>query len=367
MRLKVRRLVLGLPVMALILTGSSVCRAQAISLNDKQRAWLIGIVSSDPEAKALYQRVRQQADQALTSEPHPLKKIQSEGRLQGDPDKVETQIGLKDTGKTFSLAVAYAVTADTKYSSKAKQFVLAWADVNKPTGDPIDETNLEPLLIGYDLVRKVFSDTESDRVDKWLHKVAEDEISNRRPGSSSVNNWNSHRLKIIGLIGFAIGDDKLIKHATDGYKEQIRANLRPDGSSFDFEQRDALHYHCYDLEPLLTLARVAQLNGIDLYNYASPKGASLPKSVRFAVPYADGTKSHAEFVHSTVAFDRQRGAAGEQSYITGRPFDPIGARKMLELDSFFEPSVQPLVLRLYGGRAARYASFEEVFMDAEKQ
>ena len=40
-------------------------------------------------------------------------------------------------------------------------------------------------------------------------------------------------------------------------KKQIAANLRPDGSSLDFHERDALHYHCYDLEPLLTLAIAA--------------------------------------------------------------------------------------------------------------
>jgi hypothetical protein len=354
-------------LVGLILTGPSQVRAQAISLSEKQRTRLVSIITSDREAKSLYERVRQQADEILNSEPHPLKEIQTSGKLQSDPVKIETQAGLRDAGKVFDLAAAFAVTASPVYGAKAKQFVLAWAKVNKPNGQPIDDTNLEPLLIGYDMVRKTFSDAERDQADKWLHKIAEAEISNRRPGSTSVNNWNSHRLKIVGLVGFAIGDGKLIKYATDGYKEQIRANLRPDGSTYDLEQRDALHYHCYDLEPLLTLARVAQLNGIDLYNYSSPKGASLAKSVRFALPYADGTKSHAEFVNSTVAFDRERGAAGERAYVAGRRFDPVDARRMIELDSFFDPAVVPLMLKLYGGTAQRYATFLDVFMDAEKQ
>ncbi|HEY6330204.1 MAG TPA: alginate lyase family protein [Blastocatellia bacterium] len=368
MRSFVWRKLISVPLLVVAITGAcSECGAQAISLNDKQRARLIALVSSDPEAKALCGRVIEDANQDLSAQPHPLKQIQTEGKLQSDPVKVETQKGLMDTGKVFSLGIAYTVTGDLKYSEKVKQFILAWAEVNKPTGDPIDETNLEPLMIGYDLVRKTFSDSERDRADRWLKKVAEEEISNKRSGGTAINNWNSHRLKIIGLAAFLTGDEKLLHHAVDGYMEQIRVNLRPDGSSLDFEERDALHYHCYDLEPLLTLARVAQLNGIDLYNYTSPKGASLPKSVQFALPYASGEKTHAEFVNSTVAFDRKRAAAGEQRYIAGRPFDPSDARKTVELDSFFDASMQPLLLKMYGGRAHKYATFQEVFLDAERQ
>src|SRR5580693_9099301 len=129
MRLRFWRTAILIVLTGLILTGSSQVRAQAISLNEKQRTWLISIVRSDPEAKSLYERLRQEADQTLNAEPHPLKQIQSAGRLQTDPVKIETQTGLRDTGKIFYLGVAYAVTGSPAYATKVKQFVLAWAAV----------------------------------------------------------------------------------------------------------------------------------------------------------------------------------------------------------------------------------------------
>ena len=48
----------------------------------------------------------------------------------------------------------------------------------------------------------------------------------------------------------------------DGYRRQVAVDLDADGSSFDCHERDALHYHLYTLQPLLTLALAARRNGI---------------------------------------------------------------------------------------------------------
>lgn len=65
----------------------------------------------------------------------------------------------------------------------------------------------------------------------------------------------------MGLIGFVLHDEPLIDRTVAAYKEQIDHNLLPDGSSYDFHERDALHYHIYDITPLLTLAIAARNSG----------------------------------------------------------------------------------------------------------
>jgi hypothetical protein len=267
-----------------------VCYGQNITLNESQRAYFVRLIKSDREAGAVFERVRKQADEALDAQPNPVRLISSGGRLQDDPVKLATQESLKDMNKVFSLAVAFAGTGESSYAAKAKAFILKWTEINEPSGQPINETNLESLFLGYDLTRKTFSADERGRADAWLRRVAEAETSHRDERSgNAINNWNSHRLKIIGMIAFLLGDRRLIDYSVNGYKRQIADNLRRDGSSFDFEERDSVRYHCYDLEPLLALARVSAMNGADLYHYVAPNGASLPAAVAFALPFIDGS------------------------------------------------------------------------------
>jgi hypothetical protein len=368
MKARIMRVTLRWFCIALLVAGiPCVCYGQNITLNENQRAYFVRLIKSDREAGSLFDRVRKQADQALDAQPNPVRLISSGGRLQDDPVKLATRESLKDMNKVFSLAVAFAGTGESSYAAKAKALILKWADLNEPSGQPIDETNLDLLFLGYDLTRKTFSADERGRADSWLRRVAEAEISHRDERSgNAINNWNSHRLKIIGMIAFLLGDRRLIDYSVNGYKRQIADNLRRDGSSFDFEERDSVRYHCYDLEPLLALARVSAMNGLDLYHYIAPNGTSLPAAVAFALPFIDGTRTHAEFVHSKVAFDVKRAEAGESHYQSGRPFEPPEGRKMLELDYFFDKGVLPLVTRLYGGKAAKYPSVNVLLMEAEK-
>lgn len=296
------------------------------------------LVTKDAAAKAEFAYIKGQADLALGAAPNPIHTIRTEGKLAGDPDKVATQTSLRDMRALSVLGYAFEITGDAKYADKARSFVLAWARVNQPTGDPIDETNLEPLIVAYDQTLESFSSSERRSVDAYLRRIIDAEWGARQVTS----NWQSHRLKIVGLAAFVLKDDALIARAIEGFKKQIGANLNRDGSSYDFRERDALHYHVYDLEPLLTLAIAARNNGLELYDYTGKAGGSLRKSVNFLVPYCTGEKTHQEFVHSHVEFDRKRAANGEKGYQIGHLFRPAEGLRALSLASIFDDSIDPV-------------------------
>src|SRR5262245_12452041 len=130
--------------LALFLCCARGADAQSL-LTDVQRKRLADIARNDPSAAALFAGIRQQADRALADQPNPIERIQTEGKLSNDPVRVRTGQSLADMRKLEALAYAYAVTGDEKYATKARQFVLAWAKANHSAGDPIDDTNLEPL------------------------------------------------------------------------------------------------------------------------------------------------------------------------------------------------------------------------------
>ena len=348
-------------LLAALLAGRLVTFASTISLTEAQRVKLAKRITSEPEVKKLFRKLQREADASVNDQGRPIAHIRTTGWLEGEPLKEHSRASLEDMKKLYALGYAYAPTTNRAYGVAARRIILSWAQVNQPTGVPIDETKLEPLLVAYDLARSVFSAGDRTIVEDWLRKMASLELQSTRTNSvTAMNNWNSHRLKIIGLIGFLLDDQKLIEAGVRGFKKQVEVNLYPDGSSFDFHQRDALRYHCYDLEPLLVLAIAARQNGIDLYSYQAASGARLAKAVAFLVPFCDGTKTRAEWVHSKAKFDRRRAAAGENGFSPGAAFDPRDAREVFELASFFDESYTPLARRLFERSAVEYPSWQAV-------
>jgi hypothetical protein len=265
----------------------------------------------------------------------------------------------------YFFAYTFAATGDTQYADKAREFILAWAQQNTPTGNPIDETTLDDLFFAFDLTQSQFSNAEKKITQTWLRKVADTQIAiglihARKGDGISKNNWQSHRLKIVGLIGYTLAEKKYIDYAVEGFKRQIEVNLRADGSSIDFHERDALHYHCYDIEPLLELAIAANNNGTNLYTYKSKSGASLEKSVKFLLPFCSGEKKHPEFVKSTVAFDRKRAESGDENYKAGHLFDPKKGGHTLELAAAFDKNLSEVYCQATARTASIYPSWQFV-------
>jgi hypothetical protein len=349
----------------LLLVGH-VLLAQDVGLSDAEIGTLKGWLASpgaDASLLKLYGAQRALADRALEETPHPIDTIRSEGLLQGDPKKAATQEALRDMGKMYALALLYKVSGDTVYLRALERYLSAWAGTDKPRGDPIDDTNLDPVVEAYDMVKGELSPDVERVVRDWLRLTAVWEITavyNRPNRATSYNNWHSHRLKIIGEIGFAISDTVLEGYAMRGLEAQIGRNLRADGSSEDFLTRDALHYHVYDLEPLLKLAIVIKrATRVDYYSYTSPSGSSIQRSVQWLLPFVTGEKTHAEFVNSTVEFDRRRAQNGEAAYKAGSMFDPRNGVTVLLLAAFYDPSLM-VTARKVAGTEDRFPAWVSV-------
>jgi hypothetical protein len=201
-------------------------------------------------------------------------------------------------------------------------------------------------------------------IDGWLRTIADREMLVRYNDERDINNWNSHRINIIGQIGFLIGDNKYVDYSTEEYKKQIQNNLYPDGSSLDFELRDALHYHSYNIWPLLNLAKTAQLNGIDLYNYQAPSGASLPKSLHYLYPYFSGQLTHKEFVNSKVEWDTKSGSK-KLTAAEAKNWIPSKDLYILELAYFFEDDPLPIIQTIRNNKV-EFPSFETMLARTQR-
>ena len=99
--------------------------------------------------------------------------------------------------------------------------------------------------------------------------------------------------------------------------------------------------------------------GQPLFEYAAPNGSTLKSAVDFVVPFANGTKTHIEFVNSKVAFDLKRAKNGEGEYAS-HPWQPHTAIGLFSTAAWFHPEYSVLAAQLAGQPGELYINWQTV-------
>jgi hypothetical protein len=308
--------------------------------------------ASTPEAQALIKR----ADLDLAATPGPLPRIHLEGTLPHQGIWDQSIAATKDWPRMVDLATAYDLTGDPRYLAGTEKFLSAWLDVYQVSFNPIDETSLDQWIFAYDLTRAGLTQPTRDKMSAFLRTMATgylDRIAQEK--TEDTANWQSHRIKLIVLAAYSLGDPDLVQRARQAYWRQVSVNLKPDGSVVDFYKRDALHYVVYDLEPLTTAALAAKEHGEDWFHAGPPSGASVETAVDWLTPFALGQKTHQEFVHSSVKFDAQRAQAGLHGY--SGPWEPQSSIHLYELAAMTNPKYLPTLQQVLAETKGKRSSF----------
>lgn len=327
----------------------NTAKAQLISFNYKEVKAMRSAIDDSQEYKKVFNPYLQTAKQTLSEIPNPIQEIRSQGLLEGDPAKTASLNAVKDAYKIYALALTYKYNGDKHYLDKANMYLLAWAATNKSSGDPINETKLEDMFTAYDLIRNDLQSDSRTQIDSWMKSIADGQVNSasaKEGRGTAINNWNSHRIKIITLIAYTLHDhhyDDIIKNELE---KQLEVNLNADGTTLDLEDRDAFHYHTYDLEPLLSACIAIYRNGgKNYFIYQTTKGASIKKCVDYMSPFMTSEKTHPEFVKSKVAFDQKRAKNNEKGYAAGTLFNPENGIGVFSLAEFFEPAYIDIIYK----------------------
>lgn len=276
----------------------------------------------------------------------PKAKLQTAGLLPNEGIHNESAKAKRDLKIMRDAALIWLTTQNSDALNFARRYLMAWFNVYQPSYRPIDETPFDALIDTYTIIKDQLPPAENQAIRHWLEQWAQgyiDEIKHAPRKNTSVNNWQSHRVKLITLMAVATDNDALFQQARVLFKQQIKDNIFPDGEVLDFKQRDALHYVVYDLQPLVQAALAARTRGEDWYHWQTPQGASVDKAVLWLKPYLQG-KSHQEFVHTTAKFDKARAEAGVKGF-SGQ-FAPQKAGELIWFSSVFDPQLTPLAKTL---------------------
>ncbi|PRC92084.1 alginate lyase family protein [Solimicrobium silvestre] len=294
--------------------------------------------------------LQKDADKRSADQSRAIARVHTEGTLphQGIWDQsIEAK---KDLPLIRELALIWRVNHDPAVLTHLTTLLDAWASIYQPSFNPIDETDFDAIIDAYAITEVDLPATTRDKVAALLHRWAtgyiDQMLHNDKPGKGKwTNNWQSHRIKLATLSAVALGDTRLIDAARWQFLKQINQNLHSNGLSIDFEERDALHYTVYDLEPLVRAAMAARTIGQDWLNLQAENGASLAAGLNWLLPYARGEQTHEEYVHTTVKFDLQRRDAGVAGF-TGM-WEPKSSGQLYwlasTLDAHYLPVAQSLI------------------------
>ena len=279
--------------------------------------------------------------------PSPVIRVHTEGELPHQGIRDQSIKAEKDLRIMLVSAVAWHSGAGEAWLNTAQRYLLAWVNTYQPGFNPIDETPFDQLIQTYAMIKPTLSIQQRSAINSYLTRWAKEYIRqmNSAPNKGTwLNNWQSHRVKLVTLMALATDNDALFSDARQLFQKQVATNIDSSGETLDFRQRDALHYVVYDLQPLLQAALAAQKKGEDWYHWQAPTGASLAKGISWLTPYVNGEKTHNEFIHSTVKFDAIRKQHGIKGF-TGL-FEPQVARDLYWAAAQFDPSLKPIAQQL---------------------
>lgn len=275
-----------------------------------------------------------------------VSRIEIEGRLPSDAGFAQSVAAARTAKWLVPLALCARVgRLDLRQicGRRANEGVSAWVGTYTPTGNPIDESNLLPVLLAVDLLSPTWDAAKREPSGRWIRSLldASDAARRKELGSryaTPQDNWESWRLMLALVAASVLHDTGEVEALTRQWHSHCAANLDGDGRTWDFRRRGSLHYQVYDLEPMVWLRLLVP-------------GAFLPEddlrlraAIEFLLPYAAGQRSYVEFqlpdvaLAPPVAFDKIRAEAGMPEF-QQKPWDPAEAGPLLYRAALVYPQV----------------------------
>jgi hypothetical protein len=193
-----------------------------------------------------------------------------------------------DARAMYGLALAYGLTDDTRYASKAREFVMAWVNTTNTTLHTCpDKGNCQTSLIigrsgsGFvftaDLIKPsgVFSTADDQALKKWLRAVILPAASLRD------NNWGDAGVMLRVVLTDYLGDHAGFDAAISDWKRRVDLIAADGHIPAETERAEkGINYTQGALTYKLVVATIAERRGIDLWNYGR-----LKQAVDYVAPY----------------------------------------------------------------------------------
>lgn len=213
-----------------------------------------------------------------------------------------------------ALALAYWLTGDERYASRAALLVRTWfidpasrmnpnlrfaqaiLGVSEGRGIGILDLRAMPhLLDAMRLMEASPSWTRRDAAafDGWLREYLKWllESENGKDERSQPNNHGTLYDMQAASIALYLGDSAVARDLlVNDAKLRVDSQIIADGSQpLELERTRPIHYSLFNLDAFTSLAEMGRHVAFDLWHYRGAKGGDVIKALKFIAPYADTT------------------------------------------------------------------------------
>ncbi|NTV30405.1 carbohydrate-binding protein [candidate division WWE3 bacterium] len=218
------------------------------------------------------------------------------------------------------LALAYRLTGDTQYASKAKSVVMTVTSASTMVTDdpsiPDKATASDSLLLyGVDTPGMIlaadfldtypgFNSSEKQSVKDWFNATARSAMTlhyntkvqaeaGREYMDLGFTNYNSWRVVLIMTAGIYTKDSELFNFAVSYFKNSLMEEMFNSLGVAVWEVRrittKTYYYSHYTISGMLQLIILARKQGVDLASYKNSAGANLKTVLDYYYQFANGT------------------------------------------------------------------------------
>jgi hypothetical protein len=248
--------------------------------------------------------------------PNGLPYIRRDGERNPEIDKITDHRVLDQMESAVeTLALAYHATRKEEYAAKAAallraffldpatrmnpnlQFAQAIPGVNTGRGIGLIETRgLTRVVdaIGLLSPSKSFSTTDRSGLEDWFAKLLQWMLTSNNGRDEAAAQNNHGTFYDVQVVSFALflNRRELARSVLEIAKtKRIAVQIEPDGRQpLELARTKAWSYSVGNLDGLMTLARLGENVGVDLWQYETRDGRSIRKALEFLKPFASGEK-----------------------------------------------------------------------------
>ena len=251
--------------------------------------------------------------------------IRRDGEVNPEIDKLDRIPLSKISRSIYTLSLAFYITGDDKYASKAVENIRIWF-INKDTkmnpnmnfgqtipgknngkgrGEGVLDTyNFVEMLDGVELLKnsKSFKKTDREALNTWFSTYL-DWMLTSEIGQEENDAKNNHGVAFdIQVVRYAlfIGKEDIARKFISEFPEKrLFKQIEPNGAQpLELARTTAFGYSVFNLTHFIDMATMAKSLGVDIFNAVSTDGRSITKAISFLLPYLG--KPQTEFPYQQI-------------------------------------------------------------------